>query len=73
MRDLSTVRGYIPQLQANDMDVLLLNIHESPGRDLLDQFGFEFTPTYLIYDSTGNQLDKTNQLPPVDEILQSVE
>mgnify|MGYP006969528849 CR=1 FL=1 len=63
MGDLSTVRGYIPQLEADNIDVLLLNIHESPGQELLARFGFEFTPTYLMYSTEGEEIFRSNSLP----------
>lgn len=68
MRDLSTVRGHLPDIQRNNMDVLLLNIHDSPGQELLDRFGFEFTPTYLIYHGGGEEVFRSNTLPTVNEI-----
>ena len=69
MSDLSTVRGYIPEIQRKNMDVLLLNIHESPGREVLDRFDFEFSPTYLVYQGDGAEVFRSNDLPDVADIL----
>ena len=69
MRDLSTVRGQLPDIQQNDVQALLLNIHETPGRDLLSRFDFVFSPTYLIFDSEGEELFRSNELPTVEDIL----
>ena len=69
MGDLSTVSGHIPELRRNGMDVILLNIHESPGRDLLSRFKFEFTPTYVMFDGSGEEIYRSNSLPTVREII----
>jgi hypothetical protein len=73
MRDLSTVRGYLPDIQHHEIDVLLLDIHTLPGRDVLGRFGFEFTPTYLIYHGDGEEIFRSNTLPMVNEIIKVVD
>lgn len=73
MRDLSTVRGHLPDIQRHEIDVLLLDIHTSLGRDLLSRFGFEFTPTYLIYHGDGEEIFRSNTLPTVNEIITIVD
>ena len=69
MSDLSTVRGHIPDIQKNGVEVMLLNIHESPARELLERFGFVATPTYLIFDGDGTEIFRSNSLPSVDDII----
>jgi len=73
MRDLSTVRGQIPEIRRKDIDVLLLNIHTTPGSDLLSRFEFEFTPTYLIFKSDGEEVFRSNALPTVSDIINLAE
>ena len=70
MRDLSTVRGHIPELRPAGMDVILLGIHESPGRELLGRFEFEFTPLYLMFDSGGTEIFRSHDLPSVSNIIE---
>jgi len=69
MRDLSTVRGQIPDIQWQRVEVLLLNIHEPPGRDLLARFDFTFSPTYLIFNTAGDEVFRSNSLPTVTDII----
>lgn len=69
MADLSTVRGQLPDIQRKGVEVMLLNIHESPTRDLLTQFEFSLSPTYLIFSGDGTEIFRSNGLPTVDEII----
>lgn len=69
MADLSTVRGQLPDIQRKGVEVMLLNIHEPPTRDLLAQFEFTLSPTYLIFSGNGAEVFRSNGLPPVDEII----
>lgn len=64
------MRGLIPTLEADDIDVLLLNIHEAPADAMLDRFDFRATPTYIIYDAAGNEQWRGNGLPNPDLIVQ---
>lgn len=66
---LSTVREQTPQIQKQGVAVLLLNIHEPPGKELLGRFAFEFSPTYIVFDKTGEEVFRLNQLPSVDTIV----
>jgi len=68
MADLSTVRGQLAEIQSNGVEVLLLNIHESPGRDLLARFDFVYSPTYLIFNTAGDEVFRSDSLPSVDTI-----
>lgn len=69
MRDLSTVRGQLPEIQSNGIDVMLLDIHHPPGQDMLTRLNFNFSPTYLIFDATGEEVFRSNSLPTVDALL----
>ena len=37
----------------NDLTVIRLNIQEPMTRELADKMGFEFTPTFIFFDSDG--------------------
>ncbi len=73
MRDLSTVRGQLPEIQRQSIDVLLLNIHTFPARDMLSRFEFKFTPTYLIFAGNGEEVFRSNTLPTAIDIIQLAE
>lgn len=36
--------------------VIRLNIHESFARPLLGEFGFQYTPTFIFFDATGEEI-----------------
>ena len=63
------MRGLIPDLQKQTMDVLLLNIHTAPGSELLERFEFVASPTYLIFDADGIIVFRSNSLPTLNVIL----
>lgn len=47
-------------LSDNEVDVLLINIHEPLGRELATRFGFRATPTYILFDDTGTETWRGN-------------
>jgi hypothetical protein len=69
MRDLAAVRDLQPRLNAADVNVLLLNIHEPVGSTLLERFDFRFTPTYLVFAPGGREVWRSHQLPVLDDVL----
>lgn len=68
MRDVSAVRGLQSDLEAANIDVLLLNIHDAPGSLLLERFAFRATPTYLLFDRQGVELWRAGQLPSMSRL-----
>ena len=42
----------------NRLIVLRVNIQEPIGRELKETYEVEFTPTFILFDETGNQLGK---------------
>ncbi len=36
--------------------ILRLNIQEPVGRELAPVYGFQYTPTFIFFDSQGNEL-----------------
>lgn len=65
---LPAVRDIQTQLVERDINVLLLNIHERPGSELLGRFGFEVSPTYLVFDAGGQEILRGSTLPTLAEI-----
>lgn len=70
MRDLSTVRGQLPEIHRKAIDIILLNIHTLPASDMLTRFEFEFTPTYLIFAGNGEEVFRSNTLLSAIEVIQ---
>lgn len=70
MQNLSAVSEQTPAIQKQGVEVMLLNIHESPGKDVLERFNFTATPTYLIFDKNGDEIFRSNLLPSVDKIIE---
>jgi len=66
---LPTVRGLLPDLETNDVDVLLLDVQSEPTLSLLDRFEFSTTPTYIIYDGNGREQLRENSVPSLETIL----
>ena len=69
MSELSTVRGLQPELDAAGINTILLNIHEAPGSDLLERFGFQATPTFVVYSADGREMLRTNRAPSLENII----
>jgi hypothetical protein len=60
---VTTVRGLANDLRLSGVNVVLLDIHTSPGAELLDTFDFVSSPTYLLFDRRGGELWRGNRLP----------
>ena len=68
MGNLSTVRGMLPQLQEAGIDTLFLNIHEPPGSELLERFEFRFSPTYILWNASQNEVWRGNDVLNIAEL-----
>ena len=40
----------------DELVVIRLNIQEDVGKELAPVYGFEYTPTFIFFDSGGNEL-----------------
>ncbi len=49
------MRGLQPQLQAEGIDVLLVNIHGEAGQALTARYSFDLSPTYIVFDAVGGE------------------
>lgn len=58
------------ELRSDNVDVLLINIHTEVGQAVLDRFAFEYTPTFIVYDSTGSEVWRGNVDPGADLVRQ---
>ncbi|HRQ25274.1 MAG TPA: hypothetical protein PLF42_17740 [Anaerolineales bacterium] len=43
----------------DDIYVIRLNIQEEVGRELAPVYSFEFTPTFIYFDESGDELWRT--------------
>jgi thiol-disulfide isomerase/thioredoxin len=68
MAALPDVRSLAGQLSGEDIDTLLINIHDEIGQTLTEQFEFTFSPTYLVFASDGREVLRANSLPRLDNI-----
>ena len=53
------MKPVVDELENELMDQVLfirLNIQEEVGRELAPVYGFEFTPTFILFDGAGNEL-----------------
>lgn len=68
MSALPAVRELSQQLATNNIDALLLNIHDPIGEVLAERFDFVFSPTYLVFTADGTEVLRTNGTPRLDDI-----
>jgi thioredoxin-related protein len=38
------------------LEVIRLNVQDPAGRELAQAYGFEFTPTFILFDSAGGEI-----------------
>jgi thioredoxin-related protein len=38
------------------IDIIRVNIQEPVGRELAKSYDFQYTPTFILFDSSGNEL-----------------
>jgi thioredoxin-related protein len=50
-----------------------LNIHENGADDLLARLGFRFTPTFILFDESGNEVWRNVGSLSPDEVNQQLE
>jgi thioredoxin-related protein len=46
----------LEQEVGDEIHVIRLNIQETVGMELAPVYGFEFTPTFIYFDSEGSEL-----------------
>lgn len=53
--------------------ILRLDIHEPVGRQIGAEHDFQYTPTFIFFDSAGNELWRTVGSLDVERVLDSLE
>src|SRR5690606_15648228 len=66
-----TVDQAVENLKA-DFNILRVDIHTETGRNLRENLGFSYTPEFIIFDKTGEEIWRDHSLPPTT-ILQSAQ
>ncbi|MCB9445870.1 MAG: thioredoxin family protein [Ardenticatenaceae bacterium] len=54
------------------VQVVRLNIHDAAAANLLQQLGFRFTPTFILFDKSGNEVWRAVGVLSPDQINQQV-
>ncbi|TDA65364.1 MAG: thioredoxin [Chloroflexi bacterium] len=54
------------------LDVIRVDIHTRDGRELANQMGFEYTPTFILFSADGAELWRQVGGLDVDRVRQSV-
>jgi thioredoxin-related protein len=49
--------------------VIRVSIHEQTGRDLMQQYGLDSVPEFIVFDGSGNERWRGAGLPTVNVIL----
>ncbi|MGB7875001.1 MAG: thioredoxin family protein [Anaerolineales bacterium] len=57
----------------NEILFIRLNIQEEVGRELAPVYGFEFTPTFIYFDESGEELWREVGGLDTQRVRQSVE
>lgn len=52
-----------------DYNILRIDIHTEFGRELRQNFEFDFTPEFVLFDRSGQEVWRSHSLPPRDKIF----
>ncbi len=52
--------------------VMLLNVQDPDAKPLLDELGFRYTPTFILFDSAGNEVWRAVGSLDPDEVNQQL-
>lgn len=63
MAELPAVRRLSREIRAAGYDMLMINIHEGAGRDVLERFEFKYTPTFIVFNDVGEEVWRGNSIP----------
>jgi thioredoxin-related protein len=48
----------IERVHEGNLRVIRLNVQDPAGAELLERFGFRFTPTFIFFDDAGEELQR---------------
>ena len=52
----------------DDVQVVQIDVHRSENQALIDQIGFRFTPTFVLYDEDGREIWRASGGLSADEV-----
>ena len=52
----------------SEFNILRIDIHTDLGREIRNQFGFTFTPEFVLFDNTGQEIWRDHTLPPREQV-----
>jgi thiol-disulfide isomerase/thioredoxin len=52
----------------DDFNILRIDIHTEYGRELRQSFQFDYTPEFVLFDRSGQEVWRDHGLPPRDQI-----
>ena len=57
----------------NEASVMLLNVQDPAAKPLLDELGFRYTPTFILFDGAGNEVWRATGSINPDEVNQQLD
>lgn len=52
----------------DEFNILRIDIHTDFGREIRNQFDFTFTPEFILFDHTGQEIWRDHTLPPREQV-----
>jgi len=57
----------------NELQIVHLNVQDEQNRDLMKQYGFQYTPTFVFIDDAGEELWRTTGAVDPERVRQTME
>jgi thioredoxin-related protein len=54
------------------LDIIRLNIQEPVGREMADNYDFQYTPTFIFFDENGNEVWREVGALDVEHVRESL-
>lgn len=51
-----------------DVQVIQIDLHQKENRSLIERIGFHFTPTFVLYDESGQEIWRASGGLNADEV-----
>src|SRR5512145_2067991 len=62
-----TVDALVTDIQ-DDFNILRIDIHTEQGRALREKLGFSYSPEFILFDATGQEVWRSNRPPTADQL-----
>lgn len=68
---LPSARSLDDQLleQGQNIDLLFLDVHSEVGRIAREELGYNYTPTYILYNAEAQEVLRQNTMPSIEDII----